>query len=407
MIDIIRQTIQSDHVVIWEEVARDGAQAETLLSGEQRVKIARAHAEIFDGYGPEHLVFAAGYPAIGSEEYEIICQVAEEVDTCSIATHGRMLRSDVDLGIETMKRTTYGRVSFALPISDKHCQIMMHQSKEETLTQAIEIAKYAVDKADGIPIDVAFGVASRVDPAFLAHAATVLTEEGIASIKIGDSTGELFPLEIQRLFQQVLEQVPSDVVIAAHLHNDYGLALANYLETIQLGVRMVCSSWLGLGERTGLVATEQILFALAQDPDQLTERLGIDSELWLSPPDLKRVTPIALEVSQMLGIPLKVTDPVVSTIMNHIATGAYFNNPKAFKPFDPDAILGVPPQLVLTHLSNHSIVEAVANQLGYSLSKDQIKDALKWVKTYAYKHNRSVIPTSVFKEFLVSVLIGV
>jgi hypothetical protein len=52
-------------------------------------------------------------------------------------------------------------------------------------------------------------------------------------------------------------------------------------------------------------------------------------------------------------------------------------------------------------------VEAMANQLGYSLSKEQIKDALKWVKTYAYKHNRSVIPTSVFKEFLVSVLVGV
>ena len=407
MTDIIRKTIQSGHIVIWEEVARDGAQAETLLSGKQRVKIARAHAEIFGEHGPEHLIFAAGYPAIGREEYEIICQVADEVDNCSIATHGRVIKSDVDLGIETMKRAKFGRVSFALPISDKHCQIMLHKTKEETLAQAIEIAKYAVDKSDGIPIDVAFGVASRVDPLFLAYAATKLTEAGVASIKISDSTGELFPLEIQRIFQKVLENVSSDVVIAAHLHNDCGLALANNLEAIRLGVRMVCSSWLGLGERVGLAATEQVLFALAEGPDQLTERLGIDTALWLSPPDLKRITPIALEVSQSLGIPLKVTDPVISTIMNHIATGAYFNNPKAFKPFDPDEVLGVPPQLVLTHLSNHSIVEAVANQLGYPLSKDHINDALKWVKSYAYEHNRSVVPTSEFKEFLVNVLVGV
>ncbi|MBD3324866.1 isopropylmalate/homocitrate/citramalate synthase, partial [candidate division KSB3 bacterium] len=256
------------------------------------------------------------------------------------------------------------------------------------------------DKADGIPIDVAFGVASRVDPGFLAHAATALSEEGIATIKIGDSTGELFPLEVHRLFKQVMEQVPSDVVIAAHLHNDYGLALANYLETLRLGVRMVCSSWLGLGERVGLAATEQILMALAGDPEQLAERLGLDSELWLSPPDLKRVTPIAQEVSRMLNIPLKMTDPVISPTMNHIATGAYFNNPMAFKPFDPEDVLGIGPKLVLSHLSNHSIVESYANQLGYSLSKDEIRTTLKWVKTYAYQHNNSIIPIPAFKEFL-------
>jgi 2-isopropylmalate synthase len=400
MTDLIRNTIQSGHVVIWEEVARDGAQAETLLSGKQRVKIAQAQAEIFGEHGPEHLIFAAGYPSICQEEFDIVCQVAEEVETCSVATHGRVIRSDIDLGIETMKRAKHGRVSFALPVSDKHCQIMLHKTKEETLDQAVEITKYAVDKADGIPIDVAFGVASRVDPGFLAHAATVLSEEGIATIKIGDSTGELFPLEVHRLFKQVMEQVPSDVVIAAHLHNDYGLALANYLETLRLGVRMVCSSWLGLGERVGLAATEQILMALAGDPEQLAERLGLDSELWLSPPDLKRVTPIAQEVSRMLNIPLKMTDPVISPTMNHTATGAYFNNPMAFKPFDPEDVLGIAPKLVLSHLSNHSIVESYANQLGYSLSKDEIRTTLKWVKTYAYQHNNSIIPIPAFKEFL-------
>ncbi len=400
MTDIIRNTIQAGHVVIWEEVARDGAQAEILLSGEQRVKIAGAQAEIFGEHGPEHLIFAAGYPSMCPEEFDIVCQVAEEVETCSLATHGRVLKSDVDLGIEAMKRAKYGRVSFALPVSDKHCEIMLHKTKEETLEQAVEVANYAVEKADGIPIDVAFGVASRVDPGFLAHAATVLSEEGVATIKIGDSTGELFPLEIYRLFKQVLEQVPSDVVIAAHLHNDYGLALANYLETLRLGVRMVCSSWLGLGERVGLAATEQILMALADDPEQVAERLGITPPLWLSPPDLKRVTPIAQEVSEMLKIPLKMTDPVISPAMNHIATGAYFNNPMAFKPFDPEDVLGVAPNLVLTHLANHSIVETYANRLGYSLSKEEVKATLKWVKSYAYQHNQSVIPISAFEEFL-------
>jgi 2-isopropylmalate synthase len=406
MADIIRQTIKSGKVVIWEEVARDGAQAETLLSGEQRVKIARQQGDIFGEHGPEHLIFAAGYPSICKEEFKYVCQVAEQVENCSLATHGRVIRSDVDLGIKTMKRAKYGRVSFALPISDKHCQIMLHKTKEETLQQAIEVARYALDKADGVPIDVAFGVSSRVDPAFLAEAATALADEGIATIKICDSTGELFPFEIKQLFRQVMEQVPPHVVIGAHLHNDFGLALANYLEALRFGVRMLCSSWLGLGERVGLAATEQVLLALAIDLERISERLGIDSPLWLSPPDLKQVTPIAQEVSQMLAIPLKMTDPVISTTMNHVATGAYFNNPMEFKPFDPEAVLGIPPQLILTHLANRSIIEVIANEMGYRLNEEQTSAALKWVKSQAYTQHKSVVSRSEFEDYLTSQKVG-
>ena len=400
MTDLIRKTIQSDRIVIWEEVARDGAQAETLLTGAQRIKIAQAQGSLFGNHGPEHLIFAAGYPALCQEEFNIICQVADEVENCSLATHGRVIRSDVDLGIKTMKRAKHGRVSFALPVSEKHCQIMLHKTQRETLAQSIEIARYALDNADGMPIDVAFGVSSRVDPAFLAEAATALADEGVATIKICDSTGELFPLEIHQLFKKILELVPSHVIIGAHLHNDYGLALANTLETARLGVRMLASSWLGLGERVGLAATEQVLFALANNPEGMSARMGISSPFWQIPPDLKQITTIAQEVSRFLDIPLKMTDPVISTSMNHIATGAYFNNPMEFKPFDPEVVLDVPSKLVLSHLSNHSIISTIANELGYSLDRDGISKALKWVKKEAYQQGKSTVSRSSFKTFL-------
>ena len=400
MNDLVRETIQSDRIVIWEEVARDGAQAETLLSGAQRVEIARAQGNLFGSHGPEHLIFAAGYPALCQEEFDIICQVAEEVENCSLATHGRVIKSDIALGIKAMKRAKYGRVSFALPISEKHCQIMLHKTQRETLAQSIEMARYALDNADGMPIDVAFGVSSRVDPTFLAEAATALADEGVATIKICDSTGELFPLEIQTLFKKVLELVPAHVAIGAHFHNDYGLALANTLEATRLGVRMLASSWLGLGERVGLPATEQILFALAHDPEGMQARMGISAPFWQTPPDLKAITPIAQKVSEFLTIPLKMTDPVISTSMNHVATGAYFNNPMEFKPFDPKVVLDIPSKLVLSHLSNHSIVSTIAKELGYTLDRENTSEALKWVKKRAYEQGKSTISRSDFKIFL-------
>jgi isopropylmalate/homocitrate/citramalate synthase len=400
MTDIIRQTTQSKHLVIWEEIARDGAQAKTLMSGKQRVKIARAQSKIFGDYGPNHLIFAAGYPAICKEEFEAICEVADQVDTCSLATHGRMLQSDVDLGIEAMKRAQYGRVSFAIPIAESHSQIMLHQSNRDTLKMAIDLTRYAVDNADGLPIDIAFGGACREAPGFLAEAANILTEEGAASIKICDSAGEYYSFELYELFKELMSQIDPGVVIGAHFHNDMGTALAASLNAVRLGTRLVAGSWLGLAERNGLAATEQLLFALAYNPEEIVKRFRLDGPLWLSSPDLKRMMAIAHEISEMFNIPLKVTDPVISTAMNHISTGAYFNDPDTFKPFDPEKILGVKPKMVLTHLANHSIIKTIAHELGFELNREQVSAALAWVKTLAYQRGESEIPHSEFAGYL-------
>ena len=140
--------------------------------------------------------------------------------------------------------------------------------------------------------------------------------------------------------------------------------------------------------------------ALAESPAKLQDRLGIESPLWLTPPDLRRLVPIAGQVSDTLGIPLNRTDPIVSPAMNHIATGAYFNDPSMFRPFDPEEVLGVPPRLILTHLANHSIVQEVAKSLGHELSSEQTAAALKWVKSWAYERNCSIISQAEFAGYL-------
>lgn len=400
MKDLIRESIQAGRIVIWEEVARDGAQAETLLNADQRIEIARSMSAIFGDSAPNQLIFAVGYPSMGVPEFEIIRKIVDQVDTCSLASHGRATRNDIDRGFEAMKGAKYGRVSYSLPSSDIHSDIMMHLSKEEAIQKAVELARYAMDKSDGVPVDVAFGVASRVDPGFLADSAAALCAEGISTVKICDSTGELFPLEALKLFSEILKRIPEGTIVGSHLHNDFGLALASTLETVRLGVRLVAASWLGLGERAGLPPTEEMLLALGHNLDTQFDRLGIRDPLWYQPPDLTKVVPVAQKVSQFLGIPLRHTDPVVGTNMNHIATGAYFNNPKEFKPFDPEAVLGVPPKLILTHLSNHSIIETMAAKMGYTLDKEKIKAALVWVKAWAYENQQSVVPTEVFENYL-------
>jgi 2-isopropylmalate synthase len=403
-------------------VARDGAQAETLLNGSQRVQIARAMGKMFGVHGLDHVVFAAGYPSICKEEFEIIRQVAAEVDNVQLATHGRVTPGDIDLGIQALQGVRHGRVTFAIPSSDRHAGLMMHASKEQALQRGIEMARYALDKSNGLAIDVALGSAPRVDPAFLAEMVVRLSEEGVSICKICDSTGELFPLEAHYLFQGVMAHLPphlrGKLVVGAHLHNDFGFGLVNNLEAARLGVRVLSCSWLGLAERGGLAATEQVIFALSQMGEASdarlaaaaheipgrAARLGIREPLWFAEPDLTCLYPLAQMVAGFTHQRVRGTEPVVGTHMNHVATGAYFNNPVAFKPFDPEVLLGVPPKLLLSHLANHSIVEAVAESLGYKLTREQTSKALAWVKTTAYNQGSSLVSHEAFLEYLKTAL---
>ncbi len=400
MTDIVRQSTQAGYMVIWEEVARDGAQAKTLLTGQQRASIARTHSQLFGKHGPNHLVFAVGYPSMCREEFEAIRHVAANVDSCSLVTHGRATRGDIDLGLKAVEGAAFGRVSFAIPMAKEHSWAMLHQSQEETLRQSLELAHYAVDKAAGVPIDIALGGGAETEVEQIIEAAVKLTEAGVSTLKVCDSAGKRFPLQIRQMFSELMAQLPPSVVIGVHLHDDFGLALANNLEAIQSGTRLVASSWLGISERTGLAATEQLIFALAHQAESIPERLGITSPLWKTAPDLHGLTPLAHDISRMVQVPIKSTDPVVSSAMNQIATGAYFNDPGIFKPFDPEKVLGVPPTLILTHLANHKIIKTIVSKLGFSLTHDQTDSALQWVKRKAFEQGSSIVAEDELETFL-------
>ncbi|WP_405443004.1 hypothetical protein OG373_36575 [Streptomyces avidinii] len=63
-VDVVRESAAAGRVVLWEESARDGAQAKTLMTPGFRVELARATGRIFGLDGARHVVFAAGFSAV-------------------------------------------------------------------------------------------------------------------------------------------------------------------------------------------------------------------------------------------------------------------------------------------------------------------------------------------------------
>ncbi len=393
--DRIKESLREKRFVFWEEIARDGAQAKTILSGEQRAEIARLHADMFNGNGADHLVFAAGFVSIAPEEAEIIRIVAQNVDNCYVAVNCRSKKDEILQSIDVIKDAKYPRVAFVLPASERLCEVMLHKSPSQVFDYGLDIAKFTLDNAKGMPVDLQLAAAYDGDTSLIAELGQAMTELGIATIGLGDTRGQRYPLEIEDFYNNLFEKSSSDILYAPHLHNDLGFAIDNTFEGLKKGITFTCSSWLGLAERNGLARTELLTLLLAHEPEKLKKRLGFEGEnLFISPPNLKMLPKIANLVSKYTGVELKVTDPIVGTGVNSISTGTPFVDTVSFQPFDPKELLGIEKKVLVTQLANRRVIIESGKRLGYACYEINIHKILQDIKNRAYTLNRAIMPES-------------
>jgi isopropylmalate/homocitrate/citramalate synthase len=90
-----------------------------------------------------------------------------------------------------------------------------------------------------------------------------------------------------------------DVPVEIHVHNDFGLAAANSLAAVEAGAEVVHTNLLGLGERSGGAATEEIAVSLEF---LYGLRTGIN---------LKKLVKTAKLIQEISGIPIPGHKPVV------------------------------------------------------------------------------------------------
>ncbi|MFJ5230934.1 2-isopropylmalate synthase [Kitasatospora sp. NPDC088391] len=396
--DAVRESAAAGRVVVWEESARDGAQAKTLMSGAFRVRLARESGRVFGADGPRHVVFAAGFPAVCGEEFEAVRQVAVEAEgSVGVAAVCRGHRRDLAQALAAVRGSRHARVMVVVPASEAMAGVMVHRSAAQALLDGVDLVKAARDLDPDVAVDICLADASRADTSLMGGAAAAMTAAGAGLVLLADTVGAQLPQQCGRMFAEVAAAAGPEAVLGSHLHNDLGLGLANTLQALAAGVRVVSSSWLGLAERAGMVATEQLLLLLARHPGEL---LGPDARPWWTAPDLRRLPPIARMVAEETGVPLTVTTPVVGTGVGTISTGTPFVHPELFQPYDPAEVLGVEPRVLLTQLASARVVAAVAARLGHRLDEAQTRAALGWAKSRAFRTGRAVVPDADFAAYL-------
>lgn len=184
--DIVRTSAQAGRLVLWEESARDGTQGKTLMNAGFRIRLARKQGQIFGVHGARHVVFAAGFPAVCAEEFEVTRRVALEVDgAVSPAAVCRATAADVRQAVAAVHAAARRRVMIVVPASDLLADVMLHRTARAMLALAPELVDeaHAADRTAGgvagtLSVDVCLADAPRADPVLLAELAERVTAAG-------------------------------------------------------------------------------------------------------------------------------------------------------------------------------------------------------------------------------------
>ena len=115
-----------------------------------------------------------------------------------------------------------------------------------------------------VPVMMVTEDSTRARPEVLKAIYDAALDEGAQSICLSDTCGHATPDGVRRLVRFIKDEVVKDrsVRIDWHGHNDRGLGVANAIAAFEAGADRLHGSILGIGERCGNVAMDQLMINL-------------------------------------------------------------------------------------------------------------------------------------------------
>jgi 2-isopropylmalate synthase len=368
----------SDHVFIFDTTLRDGEQSPgATMNQEEKVSLARQ----LESLGVD--IIEAGFPAASQGDFEAVRAIAGSVKTIQVAALCRALEKDIDRGWEAVKHAANPRIHTFLATSEIHMAHKLRKSREEVLAMIEAAVKHAAKYTANVEFSAED--ASRSDREFLATACETAIRCGATTVNIPDTVGYAQPFEFGDLIRYLLERVPNahKAIFSVHCHNDLGLAVANSLSAIRAGARQAEVTLCGIGERAGNASLEELVMAL----HTRHELYGIESRV-----KTRQLYPSCRRLSQIIGQPIPPYKAIVGANSFAHESGIHqdgvLKNPLTYEIMTPESVGRKGTDMIIGKHSGSHAIKAKLEELGYSLTEQQLGMVFSAVKDLADKKER-------------------
>jgi isopropylmalate/homocitrate/citramalate synthase len=238
------------HIELHDITLRDGEQqAGVVFSKDDKIRIAEGLAEV----GVHRI--EAGMPSVSKDDADAIRTIVRRRLGPKIFAFCRCMVNDVkqavDCGVDG--------IVIEIPSSQHIIQYAYGWPLEKAIELSIEATRYA--KSQGLytvffPID-----GTRAEPEwFLNLIEQVATQGHMDALGLVDTFGGCSPHAIAQFTQRVQARIAKP--LETHFHDDFGMAAANTVTSLAMGVPVAHVTVSSLGERAGNAALEDVAMAL-------------------------------------------------------------------------------------------------------------------------------------------------
>jgi homocitrate synthase NifV len=354
----------------------------TLRDGEQTPGVAfslgekLAIAEALSAAGVAEI--EAGTPAMGAEEVAAIAAIVGLALPARIMAWCRMTEAD----LAAARATGAPAVNLSIPMSDIQLAGKLGIDRATALGRLRRLIPMALDL--GFEVAVGGEDASRADPDHLAAVAETAEAAGAFRLRVADTVGVLDPFATHDLVASLRRR--TGLALEFHGHDDLGLATANTLAAIRAGAAHASVTVLGLGERAGNAALEQVAVAAVR-------LSGVSTGI-----EFRALGPLAAAVARAAGRPVPPGKAVIGAdVFTHesgIHVAALLRETATYQGLDP-ALFGRRHTIVV---GKHSGARAIAHVLatrGLALSPEEAGAMVEAVRAVASRGKRTLAPVEV------------
>lgn len=372
-------------LVISDDTLREGQQAAEVAFGpEEEVEIARALTE--NGVR----VAQVGYAGADDATVRRIHAACPELKLITLVVGWK---DDAAETMQSARDAGAAICSILFRSTDLHLTNLGY-TRERAVDRIKELVRLARD-LDYEEVAFTPSFATIADFDFLMRMYRDAIETGASIISLSDSMGGAKPDTIRWMVGQ-MRHLSESVGIRVHMHNDFGLAVANTLAGVMAGADWIDATVNGLGERTGNCPLEEIVLAL--------EGLyGVETGIRID-----GLYELCKLVERLTGVPIPPMKPVAgedcfsNKLDIHVKAAA--SNPRLMEPYDP-TLVGNRRRIKLGRGTGPSGVAVKLKELGLELPPDAVETAVQQVNERAIATKRAVSDDA-FRSIVASIASG-